>query len=254
MVLAAMMVLTWPAVRDRVLKMHCQTNLYKCQKILFEYGANYGGYLPPMSGSNPMGSIREYTTPGIPEQDQPHGVAKVLKSFGAGAEEFTCPASPVYGDTSHYMWDSWRWRGVRNVGGNRCMYVWTHGYVFFMGFWPSSDNRRLYSTFHHLGGKAFADRVDSPGNPPLGADLMMFDSRPYGTSRIWKGFHHKRDNSEDTPGGGGHTVWLNGSINWLTWDELEAGEHTDPSIQPVWHGASSWHWYYYAGWEPREDR
>ena len=24
--------------------------------------------------------------------------------------------------------------------------------------------------------------------------------------------------------------------------------------QTVWHGASSWHWYYYAGWEPRQDR
>ena len=84
---------------------------------------------------------------------------------------------------------------------------------------------------------------------------MRFDNGSTIYGRVWKGFNHKRDNSVDAPGGGGHTVFLDGSVNWFTWEELEAAadpEVTDPPRGPFF-GFSGWPWYYFAGWAPREE-
>ncbi|NIA21657.1 MAG: prepilin-type N-terminal cleavage/methylation domain-containing protein [Anaerolineaceae bacterium] len=123
MILAAILVLTWPAVEERIVKVHCQTNLYKCQKILAEYGANNYGYLPPMSGSNHMGVI-EY-----PSSERNY-VVEELKSYGASAEVFTCPASPIYGDENSYKWYCWTAADDREIDPT---WVYTSARLFCAG-------------------------------------------------------------------------------------------------------------------------
>jgi len=245
LILASIMVKVWPDVEERIVKLHCLTNLTKVHKILFEYGANNYGYLPPMCGSNGMGTIYFPKTPR-------HYVVEELKEYGATAAIFTCPASPAYDDDSSYSWRSWEKPRTITQSTHKVLGVDTSGYVFFIGFWPwLDDNTRHGAHFFNSGSKPLATHVDSRGNPPLAADLMRYDTQPWGTSKAWKGFYHRRDTDPDAPGGGGHTLWLDGTVQWFDWGELEAGLDTDPPTEPVWWG--SWpQWSYFAGWLPRE--
>jgi type II secretory pathway pseudopilin PulG len=243
--LAVLLVATWPLVRERMTRLRCQVNLAKCHRVMTEYGANNNGYLPPMSGANGMGMIQYQ---GIPR----HYVVEELKEYGASAAIFTCPATDDYDNPKSAAWNSWTKPRVVTQSSTQVLQVNTSGYVFFIGFWPWLESgRRHYSYFYGAGAQPFADRVDSPGNPPLGADRMgYFPNYQYG--KTWNGWHHQENTELDAPGGGGHTLWLDGTIEWAYAAELLEQAEATPPIQPIWWGA--WpQWTYLARWRPSEE-
>ena len=247
LILASIMVMTWPAVRERIVRMHCQTNLSKAQKIFMEYGANNYGYLPPISASgDSSGSQISYPNP------DRHYVVEELKEYGAGADIFTCPASPYYEDTESLCWRSWVEGGLENsikTGRN----AYTDGYVLYVGFWPWGRDNWQWHPWLLPSARRKADRVDSPGNPPIMSDEMKYEGRPGGDYN-WQGFYHWRDRDDypNTPGGGGHTVFLSGAVVWYTWEELWAKSQEEPAPVPFMFGTQSDR-HFYAGWAPREE-
>jgi len=242
LVLAGIMVQTWPAIRERIIKLHCQTNLSKAQKIFMEYGANNVGYLPPATGSGTNGWSHFEKFKG----NDLHYVIMELRDYGAGPDIFNCPAWEDYGDEDNYYYTQWD-DPINNS-------ITTRGYVLYLGFWPwVTGNNWQWHPWLLPNAKKKADRVDSPGNPPIMSDEMNYTPDDWGPL-TWRGFYHWRDREvyPDSPGGGGHTVFLNGAVAWYSWEELWEKSEEDPAPLPFHpHGAFTRK--AFAGWAPREE-
>ncbi|HOI56704.1 MAG TPA: hypothetical protein PLP01_15750 [Phycisphaerae bacterium] len=254
-ILAVMLVATWPMVRERMVELHCRTNLSKCHKIMCEYGANNNGFLPPATASGTNG----WTNFSKGGSGSKNYVVVELKDYGASADIFMCPALPSYDDEDSSTRRQWE----NPTGG-----VSVSGYSLFIGFWPWNRNTTgdINSTCEQWhasllpNARKKALRIDSPGNPPIMADEMNYD-----TSRGWQGFYHLR-NREDyvsssnssivyEPGGGGHTLFLSGAVDWFTWEELKAeAEATDHTPQIPFYPHDSFSRKGFAGWKPRDDQ
>ncbi|NLX58983.1 MAG: type II secretion system protein [Phycisphaerae bacterium] len=103
--LAVMLVATWPMVKERMVLLHCRTNLSKCHKIMCEYGANNSGFLPSVTGSS-SNSWNNFYKGGKGSKNY---VVEELKDYGASADIFMCPAWVDYDNpNSSYRrgWDN----------------------------------------------------------------------------------------------------------------------------------------------------
>jgi type II secretory pathway pseudopilin PulG len=253
-ILAVMLVATWPMVRERIVELHCRTNLSKCHKVMCEYGANNNGFLPPVTGSGSNG-WNNFTKGGSGSMNY---VVMELKDYGASADIFMCPAWPSYDDENSSTRRQWA-----NPTGN----VYVSGYSLFIGFWPwNRSNTDVNSACEQwyawliANARKKALRIDSPGNPPIMADEMNYD-----TSRGWQGFYHFRNRENyvnplnssfvSQPGGGGHTLFLSGAVDWFTWEELKAeAEATDHTPQIPFYPYDGFSRKGFAGWKPRDDQ
>ncbi len=250
--LIALLVPTFGMINETLVRTQCAGNLNKCHKVLQEYAAKYAAMLPGFSGSNPMEVIEEpgdITVP-VPGPGNPHLMIEELKKCGASPDIFFCPASPDYGSGNSH-WKNW---DNKNYARDKKKTARTPGYVFFIRTGPNpgpggSYKDRYYASF--IDRRPFAKLISDDPKLPLGADMLRFDSQPWGSSRFYKGWHHKKDNSLDEPGGGGHTLFLSGAVQWVDWNEFEDEMEQEPPLQPYWNGASSWRWYYFARRYPR---
>ncbi|NIA21655.1 MAG: hypothetical protein GWP05_06755 [Anaerolineaceae bacterium] len=246
LILAAIMVKSWPDIKERIVRLHCQTNLSKAQKIFIEYGANNSGYLPPVTGSGTNGWSTFYGL-GSSSENRPNCVVLELKEYGASADIFTCPAWTSYGDPDYYVNKGWE---------DPRKYTWTAGYVMYIGYYPWLPSNWQWYPWLLPNARKKANRIDSPGDLPLVSDEMNYDpGSTWWSGLTWRGFYHWRDRDEypDTPGGGGYTVFLNGAVQWYSWEELLAKSQEEPAPLPF-HPTPSFSRRAYAGWAPRQEQ
>ncbi len=254
-ILAVMLVATWPMVKERMVELHCRTNLSKCHKIMCEYGANNSGFLPSVTGSS-TNSWNNFFKGGTGDKNY---VVVELKEYGASADIFMCPAEVNYDDPDTSNRRGWE---------NPTSHVYTAGYVMFIGFWPwnrqatdINSTCEQYSAWLVANARKKAMRIDSPGDLPIMADEMVYNT---GKSPPFVGFYHIRDREKVEssvskyvygPGGGGHTLFLNGAVDWFTWEELKAeSEATDHTPQIPFYPVDTSSQRAYAGWKPRDDQ
>jgi len=143
------------------------------------------------------------------------------------------------------------------------------GYNLFIGCWAWDTKKGEPNTSCEqnapwllANARKKAIRVDSPGNPPIMADEMNYDA---GKSVPWTGYYH-HPNREDVvspaspkyvfePGGGGHTLFLSGAVDWYEWEELLAeSEAEDHTPQLPFYPNEGFARKGFAGWEPRDDQ
>jgi type II secretory pathway pseudopilin PulG len=265
--LAVLLVATWPLVQERMVRLRCQNNLSKCHKVMCEYGANNNGFLPPVSGSASVGGgVTGWSSIGKGGSGNKNYVALELKDYGGSADIFMCPAWTEYDNENHSYRNGWK-----TCTGT----VYTAGYNIFIGFWPWDFTTGSNPTMsqHHpwlvpdVRKRAF--RIDSPDNPPIMCDMMVLSP-----TQGWGGFYHHPNRDAVVspsnpaivyePGGGGHTLFLSGAVDWYSWgelrDEANAKDHTPAT--PFWSTqtnppssvAPSTQLRAFAGWQPRDDQ
>ncbi len=257
-ILISLLVPTFGMINETLVRTQCAGNLKKMHLIFKEYAASHSGMLPPISGSNNINGIQQ---PGdmrasphnwyIPGSNNEHTTGELLKKYGATAATFTCPASPVYKDNAHYKWNSWKIKDWSKSGTKK---LWTDGYVFFIRTWgySFSKNGNTSRQPYNWGGsfvdrRALAERISDDPNLPIVTDELRWnmEGNPY-----YQGWYHFKDRDGDTPGGGGHTLFLSGAVNWFDWGHFDA--ELDEGLQPYWYGNSSWKkWQYFIGRYPK---
>lgn len=249
-VLIALIMPTYGLIHDLLVRMHCAANLRQCHSVLFEYATHYGGILPPFSGGDGYEVIQE---PGnlaaepfnmpipVKEGENPFMMVELLKSFGGGPHVFFCPAHSDY-NRNGSNWKAWY---KTSYPYDQTKQVRTSGYMFFIRTWQyhgtgTNRNRDRY----HCGttdGRILPRSTDEPGTIPLAADMMVWQENPWTPGNNWQGFNHHRDhNTSEGGGGGGHTLFLNGSVQWKDWDALynenldavDEGLYPDPWFWP----------------------
>lgn len=241
-ILISLLFPTFGMISEMLVRTHCANNLRNCHSVLFEYASNYGGVLPPFTGGDTLEVIQE---PGdlaafkmpipVKEGENPFMMVELLKYFGGSPGIFTCPAHPNYSST-HSDWKRWY---ITSFRSDEQKQVRTPGYVFYIATWQYHDQSGLNANRdrYHTGttdGRALPKRVDEPGTLPLAADRMGLNVATF----AWSGFNHRR--GDERPGGGGHTLFLSGAVQWADWSELEAEWEADPPTQPYWPSISAW--------------
>jgi prepilin-type N-terminal cleavage/methylation domain-containing protein/prepilin-type processing-associated H-X9-DG protein len=259
--LLALFIPTMLMVKDRLMRLKCSTNLVKCYKVMAQYAANNSGWLPPsfvsakqhtfISNIQSSGeSHTQHTELGDSNNPPNLTLYNELKRYGACADIFICPAYEGYGDANDAYWRTWTVKPFsENVSGVGTAYeLSTAGYLFFDGYLPgSTTNRRLVNLGggDGLGGCQFSDlrtwaiSNDARFNPPLAADMLIWFDAGKGDGEApedgdeFAGFYHysSNDGMENPaggtkPGGGGNTVFLDGSVYWYDWDDLVGGIKT----------------------------
>ncbi len=269
-VLLAFLLTSMSQLREVVERLHCKTNLKGMHTVMMEYANRNRGYLPVFSGfldegGSLVSELREDAHPaGTPEGM--HLLAAELKDCGADPQLFCCPAHPKYKDIGIDPYLDWE-TGTDEEGDpyyhtiDDKKYFPIYGYAIFTyreewGGGRDVDGPRRFET-----GRDRPKRNDAAGNPPVAADVLYIDE-----SGIGKGFWHWNDRqtlsgdpddaelSEDLDelGGGGHTLFLNGSVQWFEYTDLANDDAHDGLTWAYNHGSTGEMKFYYVGMEPAE--
>jgi prepilin-type N-terminal cleavage/methylation domain-containing protein/prepilin-type processing-associated H-X9-DG protein len=211
--------------RDTARRVVCSTGLHQVGIALTTYATDFRGSLPQvkMTGTNHV--VGNFLS------DLPSVAAEPIRKSYGSADIIFCPSNTRKGKSQQELLDRYLERADWPNGGqpdpDQAVFDWVRSdYFWMMHFGDSTrvSGHLQYDKAPYSGEEIFLGSISAKhaANRPLAADLLWEQALTADFGRVEGSGDYKTNHlRQNTDPVGGNTLYLDGHVTWLSFDETE---------------------------------